>query len=35
MFGATLDVEKVLITSGVNAMIPMLPDFQSALALMQ
>ena len=35
MFGATQDVEKVLTTSGVNALIPIVHDFQSALALMQ
>ena len=35
MFGANQDVEKVLKMSGVNALLPTVPDFQSAIALMQ
>ena len=35
MFGANQDVEKVLKMSGVNTLLPIVQDFQSAIALMQ
>ncbi len=35
MYGATQEVEKVLTVSGISTLLPILPDFQSAIELMK
>ncbi|HTC62344.1 MAG TPA: STAS domain-containing protein [Candidatus Saccharimonadales bacterium] len=35
MYGASQEVEKVLTVSGVSTLLPLLPDLQSAIALMK
>jgi anti-anti-sigma factor len=35
LYGANQEVEKVLTVSGVSTLLPILQDFQSAIALMQ